>query len=155
LERDELERLVGGKLRLSFDEILNHPRLPEARRDYLDSFLQVYGGDPFLVRLLLQAGRFFVFHSAAVLEAAQDPSRRETWFTVAALKQQLALFGYPSERHVDHLIARLPRGRISRTASGGQGRARAAPCDHRQVSLASHRMARGALCAARHAIPRS
>ncbi len=56
---------------------------------------------------MLQAGRFVVFHSAAVLEAAQDPSRRETWFTVAALKQQLAMFGYASERQVDHLVARL------------------------------------------------
>jgi hypothetical protein len=107
LERDELERLVGGRLRLSFEQIVNHPRLPEARRAYLDSFFDVYAGDPFLVRLLLQAGRFFVFHSAAVLEAAQDPLRRETWFTVAALKQQLAMFGYASERQVDHLVARL------------------------------------------------
>ena len=107
MERDELERLVGGRLRLSFDEILNHPRLPEARRAYIDSFLQVYGGDPFLVRLLLQAGRFIVFNTAAVLEAAQDPSRRETWFTVAALKQQLAMYGFASERQVDHLVARL------------------------------------------------
>lgn len=107
MERDELERLVGDRLRLSFEEIVNHPRLPEARRAYLDSFFDVYAGDPFLVRLLLQAGRFFVFHSAAVLEAAQDPLRRETWFTVAALKQQLAMFGYASERQVDHLVARL------------------------------------------------
>jgi hypothetical protein len=107
LERDELERLVGGRLRLGFEDILNHPRLPEARRAYLESFLNVYEGDPFLVRLLLQAGRFLVFHTAAVLEAAQDLSRRETWFTVAALKQQLATYGFASERQVDHLIARL------------------------------------------------
>jgi hypothetical protein len=33
LERDELERLAGRPLRLSFDDIVNHPRLPEARRD--------------------------------------------------------------------------------------------------------------------------
>jgi DNA-binding MarR family transcriptional regulator len=107
LEREELERLAGRGLRLSFEEIVNHPRLPEARRAYLASFTDVYAGDPFLIRLLLQAGRFFVFHSAAVLEAAQDPSRRETWFTVAALKQQLAMFGYASARQVDHLLARL------------------------------------------------
>jgi DNA-binding MarR family transcriptional regulator len=107
LERDELERLAGRRLRLSFEEIVSHPRLPEARRAHLAAFSDVYGGDPFLVRLLLQAGRFLVFHSAAVLEAAQDPSRRETWFTVAALKQQLAMFGYASSRQVDHLLARL------------------------------------------------
>src|SRR5581483_10621068 len=50
LERDELERLVGGRLRLTFDEILNDARLPMARRAYLASFLHVYEGDPFLVR---------------------------------------------------------------------------------------------------------
>ncbi len=125
MERDELERLVGGRLRLSFDEILNHPRLPEARRAYLDSFFQVYAGDPFLVRLLLQAGRFLVFHSAAVLEAAQDPSRRETWFTVAALKQYLAMFGYASERQVDHLIARLREvGYLEQHRAAKDGRVR-------------------------------
>lgn len=107
MERDELERLAGRPLRLSFEDIVNHPRLPEARRAYVNSFADVYGGDPFLVRLLLQAGRFLVFHSAAVLEAAQDLSRRETWFTVAALKQQLAMFGFASPRQVDHLVARL------------------------------------------------
>ncbi|EHR02943.1 hypothetical protein [Bradyrhizobium sp. WSM471] len=107
MEQDELERLVGGRLRLTLDEIVQHSRLPEARHAYLASFVKVYEGEPFLVRLLLEAGRFFVFHCAAVLEAAHDPSRRETWFTVSALKQQLALFGYASDRQVDHLIARL------------------------------------------------
>ncbi|MCP3442836.1 hypothetical protein [Bradyrhizobium sp. CCGUVB14] len=107
MERDELERLAGRPLRLAFEDILSHPRLPEARRAYINSFTEVYGGDPFLVRLLLEAGRFLVFHSAAVLEAAQDLSRRETWFTVAALKQQLAMFGFASPRQVDHLLARL------------------------------------------------
>jgi DNA-binding MarR family transcriptional regulator len=123
LERDELERLAGRRLRLSFEEIVDHPRLPQARRAYLASFSDVYGGDPFLVRLLLQAGRFLVFHSAAVLEAAQDPSRRETWFTVAALKQQLGMYGFASPRQVDHLLARLCEvGFIERSRSPDDGR---------------------------------
>ena len=125
MERDELERLVGGRLRLSFDEILNHPRLPDARRAYLESFVHLYEGDPFLVRLLLEAGRFLVFHSVAVLEAAQDPSRRETSFTVAALKQQLAMFGHASSRQVDHLVARLREvGFLELRRAPGDGRVR-------------------------------
>jgi hypothetical protein len=107
LETDELERLVGCRLRLDFEDIVNHPRLGDARRAYLDAFSRVYEGDPFLIRLLLDAGRFFVFHCAAVLDAAQDTSRRETWFTVSALKKELATFGFASGRHVDQLVRRL------------------------------------------------
>jgi hypothetical protein len=125
LEREELERLVGQPLRLSFEEILNHPRLPEARRAYLESFVQLYEGDQFMVRLLLEAGRFLVFHSVAVLEAAQDPARRETWFTLAALKAQLELFGFASGRQVDHLVARLREvGFLEQTPAPGDGRVR-------------------------------
>ena len=107
MEKEELERLVGCRLRLDFEGIVEHPRLPEARRAYLDAFSSVYEGDPFLVRLLLDAGRFLVFHSAAVLDAAHDPSRRETWFTVSSLKKELATFGFASGRQVDHLVRRL------------------------------------------------
>jgi hypothetical protein len=136
VERDELERLVGSPLRLTFDQILNHPRLPDARRTYLGSFLQLYEGDPFLVRLLLEAGRFFVFHCVAVLEAAQDPSRRETWFTVAALKRQLAMFGYASGRQVDHLVARLREvGFLEQRRAPGDGRVRMLAATHK---LRSH-----------------
>lgn len=125
VERDELERLVGGRLRLGFDEIASHPLLPQARRAYLQSFLDVYEGDPFLIRLLLQAGRFLVFHCAMVLESSQDPARRETWFTVAALKQQLALFGFASARQVDHLLARLQEvGFLEQRRAPSDGRVR-------------------------------
>ena len=107
MEQAELERLVGAPLRLTLDDIISHPRLPEARKVYLDRFLAVYEGDPFLVRLLLESGRFLVFHIAAVLEAAQDLSCRETWFTISRLKEQTALFGFASGRQVDHLVRRL------------------------------------------------
>ncbi len=61
----------------------------------------------------------------AVLEAAQDPSRRETWFTLAALKSHLALFGFASGRQVDHLVARLREvGFLEQTKAPGDGRVR-------------------------------
>jgi hypothetical protein len=107
VEDSEVERLLGGPPRVAFEEIVRHPRLPEARKVYLDRFLDVYGGDPFLVRLLIESGRFLVYHIAVLLEAAQDPARRETWLTVGLLKEKLAIFGLASGRHIDHLVARL------------------------------------------------
>jgi hypothetical protein len=59
------------------------------------------------VRLLIESGRFLVYHIAGVLDAAVEPDRRETWFTITRLKQQLKLFGMASDRHIDLLIARL------------------------------------------------
>jgi DNA-binding MarR family transcriptional regulator len=107
LEQDEIERLVGGAPRLAYEDIVGHPRLPEARKLYLDRFLALYEGDPFLVRLLLESGRFLVYMVAIVLEAAQDPARRETWLTVDRFKRGMALFGLASDRHIDGLISRL------------------------------------------------
>jgi DNA-binding MarR family transcriptional regulator len=107
LEQAEIERLIGGAPRIAYDDLVAHPRLREACKVYLDRFLAVYGGDPFLVRLLIEIGRFSVYHIAAVLEAAQDPARRETWLTVGRLKQTMAAYGFASGRHVDQLIGRL------------------------------------------------
>ena len=81
--------------------------MADARKLYLDRFLQVYGGDPFLVRLLIESGRFCVFNLTVVLEAAQDHARRETWATIGLLKQHMALLGLASGRHIDHLVGRL------------------------------------------------
>jgi hypothetical protein len=52
LDEAEIERLPGGPPRLTFEDVVAHPRLPDARKAYIDRFLEVYGGDPFLVRLL-------------------------------------------------------------------------------------------------------
>lgn len=104
---DEIRQLIGGPPRLTFEDVLHHPRFPEARKLYVDRCLAVYGNDPFLVRLLVETGRFFVFNIIAVLEAAQDPGRRETWLTIAHLKEKMSTLGLGSGRHVDSLIGRL------------------------------------------------
>ncbi len=103
----DVERVVGWAPRLAFEDIVDHPRLPVARKVYIDRFLEVYGGDPFLVRLLIECGRFLVYLITTILEAAQDPMRRETWVTVGLLKRTMALYGLASGRQVDHLIARM------------------------------------------------
>ena len=107
LEDTEIQRLIGGPPRLTLEDIARHPRLPEARKVYLERFLEVYGGDPFLVRLLIELGRFLVCQVTLLLEAAHDLARRETWPTVGLLKENMAMFGLASGRHIDHLISRL------------------------------------------------
>ena len=89
------------------EDIVKHPRLAEARKVYLTHFLSLYGGDPFVVRLLIEAGRFLVYHVALILDAAQDPARRETWLTIGLLKRTLATYGVASSRHIDDIVARL------------------------------------------------
>jgi hypothetical protein len=103
----DIEPLIGGPPRIAFEDIVRHPRMPQARKLYLDRFLAVYGNDPFLVRLLIEMGRIVLYALIVVLEAAQDPARRETWLTIGFLKQMMARFGLASGRHVDHLVARL------------------------------------------------
>jgi hypothetical protein len=98
---------MGRPPRIALEEIVNHPRLPQARKVYIDRVLAVYGRDPFLVRLLIESGRFVVYIILTILEAAQDSARRETWPTIGLLKQTMGLFGLASGRHIDHLVARL------------------------------------------------
>lgn len=103
----EIERVTGERPRLSIEAIATHPRMPEARKFYLDHFMRMYGDDRFLIRLLMEAGRFLVHHTAVLMYAAQDPAQRETWSTVGRLTQQVAASGVASERQISHLISRL------------------------------------------------
>lgn len=108
MDDPEIHQLIGRAPHVSLEELLENPRFPDARKLYLDRFLGVYGHDPFLVRLLIQSGRFLVYHLAVVLDAGQDPARRETWFTVGRLKQQIASSGVgASARQIDRLVGRL------------------------------------------------
>lgn len=101
--RDDAVREAGQAIAA----IVSHPRMPAARRLYLRQFLDLYGDNPFLGRLLLEQGRFFVHFMTMHLYAGHDPDRRETWCTVGAVKQSVAAFGMASPRQVDHLIGRL------------------------------------------------
>jgi len=107
MEQTDIERLAGGPPRLALEDIAAHPRMAEARAVHLERFLALYDGDPYIVRLLIESGRFLVYHVAAMLDAGADPEQRETWLTTARLKQEMALFGLASDRHIDGLIARL------------------------------------------------
>ena len=103
----EFLRLAQGAPHLSYEEIVRHPRMAEARKLYVSRFLALYDRDPFMARLLIETGRFLVYHVAVILGAAQDPARRETWLTVGRLKTAMAMFGVATDRHIDHMVGRL------------------------------------------------
>lgn len=118
----EIERFIGGSPRIAVADILGHPRFPQARTAYLDRFLSIYSGDPVLARLQIESGRLLVYVISVVLESAQDSARRETWFTVGRLKQEMAVFGLASGRHIDALVARLCGVGYMRSAVGEHDR---------------------------------
>jgi hypothetical protein len=107
LDDPDFARLAQGAPHLSFDEIVRHPRMAEARRLYVERFLALYGDDPFMARLLVETGRFLVYHVAVILDAGQNPAHRDSWFTVGRLKREMAVFGMASDRQIDHLVGRL------------------------------------------------
>jgi DNA-binding MarR family transcriptional regulator len=107
VEDAEVERLIGKRPRVSYADIVRHARLRDAMRVYLDRFLAVYGGDPFLVRLLIEMGRYSLVHLVMLLEAGHEPAKRETWPTLGRVKELMAAYGFGSGRHVDDLIMRL------------------------------------------------
>lgn len=99
--------LAPARAPVSVDEIADHPDYLVARKLYAQSFLALFDRNPFLIRLLTDTSRYLLFTLSVILDANHDDARRETWFSVGRLKEQMAAFGMTSARHVDHLIERM------------------------------------------------
>ncbi|MGX6999813.1 hypothetical protein [Caballeronia sp. KNU42] len=106
LENPSSQNLVRVWPSLSLDQIIVHPQFSDARKHYIDSLLAVYD-EPFLARLLIESGRFFVHKLIILLNAAQEDGLPDTWLTIGRLKQEMQQFGFASERQIDHLVQRL------------------------------------------------
>ena len=116
------QRLLKRTPHVSQQELLANPHFAQARIVFLESFLAVYGEDRFLVRLLIETGRSAVFLSTLILDAAHDPDRRETWFTVGRLKRQIASLRLGAcERQVDYLDRTPVRRRLPGNGAIGRG----------------------------------
>jgi DNA-binding MarR family transcriptional regulator len=135
VDEGNISRLVGATPRLAYDDIVRHPHFAAARKVYVDNFVDLYDGNPFLVRLLVETGRFAVFLMTVVREASHDPARRETWLTIGRLQREMAAFGLASERHVGQLVDRL--------CEVGLIELRPSPCDRRIKTLHATETARG------------
>src|ERR1700680_3089312 len=109
----------------SSDEILAHPLFVPARAAFVDAVLALYEGDPFLTRLLLEAGRYVTFGNIMCLHARYDETDRSTWPTMSRLKEAMAQFGLSSSRRIEALVARLvDSGFLEMVTSKQDGRVR-------------------------------
>jgi hypothetical protein len=90
----------------SSQDILAHPRFVTARTAYVEALLNLYEGDSFLNRLLIEAGRQVTFNMIVQLHCRHDETEPATWPTMRLLKQELKPFGL-SERRIDDLVSRL------------------------------------------------
>ena len=91
----------------SREEIFSHPRFPAARDALIDAMLGLYEHEPFLNRLLLEAGRNVVFVVLMCLHARYDEAEPATWPTLRRLNQSMASFGLSSPRRTADLVSRL------------------------------------------------
>jgi len=102
---DSIPSTVGTTPHSSQD-ILAHPRFATARAAYVDALLNLYEGNAFLNRLLIEAGRQVTFNMIVQLHCRHDEADPATWPTMRLLKQELKPFGM-SERRIDDLVSRL------------------------------------------------
>jgi hypothetical protein len=91
----------------SSEEILAHPRFVSARIAFVDAVLALYEDDTFLIRLLLEAGRYVTFANIMCMHARYVETDRSTWPTMSLLKESMVQFGLSSSRRVEALVARL------------------------------------------------
>lgn len=106
-------------------EILTHALFLSARVAFVNAVLDLYEDDPFLTRLLSEAGRHVIFSVIMCFYACYKEADRSTWPTVSRLKQAMVQFGLSSSRRVEALAARLVHsGFLEMVPSKRDGRVR-------------------------------
>ncbi len=129
-ERGSTSRVDRAAVEISHhspDTILAHPRFALARTAYVEAILGLYEYDPFMNRLLIEAGRSVIFFNVLCLHAAYDERDRATWPTLQLLQRSVREFGVSSPRRVHDIVARF--------VETGYVRSHAAPSDRRAYIL--------------------
>lgn len=91
----------------SEEDILSHPRFPIARDEFVNAILALYEYDPFLNRLLLEAGRNVLFVVIMCLHARYDEADRATWPTLRLATRSTAAQGVSSPRRISALVSQF------------------------------------------------
>jgi hypothetical protein len=98
---------VAAPARHPADEILAHPRFPQARAAFVKANLAIYEHNPFLSRLLLETGRTALFIVIMCVYARHDRNNRATWPTLKMVTEWTVRLGVASPRRVYDLVRRL------------------------------------------------
>jgi hypothetical protein len=107
------------------EEILTHVLFATARVAFVNAVLALYEDDPFLTRLLSEAGRHVIFSVIMCFYARYNEADRSTWPTMSRLKQAMVQFGLSSSRRVEALAGRLVHsGFLNMVPSKQDGRVR-------------------------------
>src|SRR5260370_7106820 len=114
------DRLLADVEYHSSEEILAHPRFVSARIAFVDAVLALYEDDTFLIRLLLEAGRYVTFANIMCMHARYVETDRSTWSTMSLLKESMVQFGLSSSRRVKALVARLVHSAFLKMAPSKQ-----------------------------------
>ena len=118
------------------EEILAHPRFATARMAFVAAVLDLYEGDAFLNRLLLEAGRQITFNMIVGLHFGHDEADPATWPTMRLLKERVVVFGLSSPRRIDDLVSRLAHfGFLEQLPSRRDGRVRILTPTAKMISL--------------------
>lgn len=100
------------------ETILAHPRFPEARQAYIDSYLAIYSGDPGLNKLLAEGSRHVIITFVMCLSAASREDDPATWLTLSKLQDIVVAHQVGSPGLVETIVNRmLDRGLLSSTPS--------------------------------------
>jgi hypothetical protein len=91
----------------SSEEILAHPRFPQAREEFVKTMLGLYEHKPALNRLLLEAGRTVLVSIIMCLYARYDEDDRATWPTLALVTESMAEHRLASPSRVQDLVSRF------------------------------------------------
>lgn len=91
----------------SVEEILVHAGFAAARDEFVGAILALYENNPYLSRLLVEAGRGVLFIVILALHARYRENIRTTWPTMRLVTQSMMTQGVASARRVSGLVSRL------------------------------------------------
>ncbi|MDO1583202.1 hypothetical protein [Rhizobium oryzicola] len=92
---------------LSYEDIIFHPRFPDARRVYVHEMLKAHENNAKENQIFFDEGKAFVYFAIMNYYCAHDPEDRTSWPSMRMIKQNLEQLGLASGRRVHDIIRRL------------------------------------------------